>query len=267
MLPSDKPKSEMSLGRTILFTIRLYQKGFPSFFLSTLILSVVMFGLLTFVLMYTVNVVEGNPSYYDSAMGMISQFFMISSYLLALSLLYLAGASLLVGYNIRVGDDIVKGKAPDNQRSLQASRNGYVRTLWLFLTLFVGVTVGFWLLWIPGVLAAVLLPMAIPSHCIEGTDVVTSLLRGYRLVRGRWVKTLLLLTFTTFLAGAVFLLVWFTLTTITFLFLGIRGYIVTLILVMMNAAVAYALVEPFLYLTLLSHYYSMYARVGLAPDY
>jgi hypothetical protein len=267
MLPSDKPKSEMSLGRTILFTIRLYQKGFASFFSSTLILSVIMFGLLTIVLMYTVNVVEGNPSYYDSAMGMISQFFMISSYLLALSLLYLAGASILVGYNIRVGDDIVNGKAQDNQRSLQASRSGYIRTLWLFLTLFVGVTVGSWLLWIPGVLAAILLPMAIPSHCVEGTDVLTSLLRGYRLVRGRWAKTLLLLILTTFLAGTVFLLIWFTLATLTFLFFGVQGYTTTLIIVMMNAAISYALVEPFLYLTLLSHYYSMYARIGPAPDY
>jgi hypothetical protein len=202
MQPSDKPTSEMSLGRTLIFAIRLYQRGFTSFFSSTLILSAIMFGLLTIVLMYTVNIVEGNPSYYYSAMGMISQFFMIGSYLLALSLLYLAGASLLVGYNIRVGDDIVNGKAPENQRSLQDSRSGYIRTLWLFLTLFFGITVGFWLLWIPGVLAAILLPMAIPSHCIEGTDVLTSILRGYRLVRGRWTKTLLLLILATFFARA-----------------------------------------------------------------
>ena len=149
-----------------------------------------MFGLLTFVLMYTVKVVEGNPSYYDSAMGMISQFFMISSYLLVLSLLYLAGVSLVAGYNFRVGEDIVNGKTPDYKRSLQASRSGYLRTLWLFLILFVGIAVGTWVLWIPGLLAAILLPMSIPSHCIESPDVITSILRGYRLVQGRWVKTL-----------------------------------------------------------------------------
>ena len=267
MQPAVKPTSEMSLGRTLIFAARLYQNGFTSFFTSTLILSSIMFGLLTIVLMYTVNIVEGNPSYYYSAMGMISQFFMISSYLLALSLLYLAGASLLVGYNLRIGDDSVNGKTIDSKRSLQASRSGYIKTLWLFLTLFVGITVGSWLLWIPGVLAAILLPMAIPSHCIEGSDVLTSILRGYRLVRRRWTKTLLLLILSTFLAGAVFLLTWFTLTTLTLVILGVRGYTFTLLIVMMNAAISYALVEPFLYLTLLSHYYSMYARIGPAPDY
>jgi hypothetical protein len=266
MQSSHKPTSEMSLGRTLIFAARLYQKGFASFFLSTFILSTIIFGLLTFVLMYSVNVVEGNPSYYDSAMGMISQFFMIGSYLLALSLVYLAGASILVGYNIRVGDDIVNGKTTDNQSSLQASRSGYIRTLWLFLTIFAGITLGSWLLWIPGVLAAIILPMSIPSHCIESLDVMTSILRGYRLVRGRWAKTLLLLILSTFFAGAVFLLIWSTLITLTFLFIGVQGYTITSIIVMMNAAISYALVEPFLYLTLLSHYYSMYARIGIAPD-
>jgi hypothetical protein len=38
-------------------------------------------------------------------------------------------------------------------------------------------------------------------------------------------------------------------------------------IVMMNAAISYALVEPYLYLTLLSHYYSMCARIGLSPNY
>ena len=266
MLPSDKPTREMSLSRTLIFAARLYLRGFASFFSSTLILSVIMFGLLTFVLMFTVNVVEGNLPYYDSAMGMISRFFMISSYLLALSLIYIAGASLVAGYNFRVGDDIVNGRTPNRQRSLQASRSGYIRTLLLFLTLFVGIAVGSWLLWIPGVLAAILLPMSIPSHCVEGSDLFTSILRGYSLVRGHWVKTLFLLILVTFFAGAVFLLIWFSIATLTFLFLGVQGYTITLVLVMVNAAISYAFVEPFLYLTLLSHYYSMYARIGPAPD-
>jgi hypothetical protein len=217
--------------------------------------------------MYAVNVVEGNPSFYDSAMGMISQFFMMSFYILVLSLLYLVGASLVAGYNFKVGDDIINGKIPDYQSSLQASLGGYARTLWLFIVLFLGISVGTWILWIPGVLAAILLPMSLPAHIIEGADVLGSILRGYRLVEGRWVKTLLVFLFAAFFAGIVFLLIWFSFTTLVFVFIGVQGYLVTLVIVMITAAISYALVEPFLYLTLLSHYYSMYARIGPSPDY
>lgn len=267
MLPSDRPTREMSLGRTLTYAARLYMRGFTSFFSSTLILSAVMFGLLTFVLMYAVNVVEGNPTFYDSAMGMISQFFRMSFYLLVLSLLYLVGASLVTGYNFRVGDDIVNGKTLDYQRSLQGSTSGYIRTLWLFLVVYIGIVVGSWMLWIPGVLAAILLPMSLPAHLIEGADVLGSIQRGYRLVEGRWTKTFVLFLFAALFAGIVFLLIWFPLTTLAFVFIGVQGYLVTLVIVMMTAAISYALVEPFLYLTLLSHYYSMHARIGPSPDY
>ena len=267
MLPSDRPTTEMSLGRTLIFAAKLYLRGFPQFFSPTLILSVIMFGLLTLVLIHAVNVVEGNPTFYDSAMGMISQFFMISSYLLVLSILYLVGASLVTGYNLIVGDDIVNGKFSDYQRSLRSSRSAYTRTLLLFLTIYFGILAGSLILWIPGVLAAIILPMSLPSHCIEGSDALNSILRGYRLVEGRWVKTLLLFILDASIAGIVFLLVCFILITTTFTLIGVQGYLVTLLIVMMNAAISYALIEPFLYLTLLSHYYSMYARIGPSLDY
>jgi hypothetical protein len=81
------------------------------------------------------------------------------------------------------------------------------------------------------------------------------------------VKTLLLFILDASIAGIVFLLVWFILITTTFTLIGVQGYLVTLLIVMMNAAISYALIEPFLYLTLLSHYYSMYARIGPSLDY
>ncbi len=163
-----------------------------------------------------------------------------------------------------VGDEIVAGKAPD--RFLRFSLRGATGTLLLFLTVYVGVVVGSMMLWVPGVIAFILLPLSIPSHLIEKTDVTGSIIQGYKLVKGRWLKTLFLFTSAGLVAAVTFIVIWVSLATLSFVLIGVQGYVVTLFILMMNGAAAYALVEPFLYLTLLSHYYSMYARIGPATD-
>jgi hypothetical protein len=265
MLHQDKPAIEMSLFQTLSYAARLYQRGFRFFFTSTLLLSVIMFGLIAIFLMFQVNVVQGNPTFYDSAMGMISQFFAMSLYILILSLLYLVGASIVTGYNLSIGEEIIAGNLPD-QPVHRLSLKGVTGTFLLFLTVYVCVIVGSIILWVPGVLAAILLPLSIPSHLIEKTDVTGSLVQGYKLVKDRWLKTLLLFTLAGLVASVIFIVLWVSLATLSFVLIGVQGYVVTMFILMMNGAVAYALIEPYLYLTLLSHYYSMYARIGPTAD-
>jgi hypothetical protein len=58
-----------------------------------------------------------------------------------------------------------------------------------FALAIVAVTIGFLLLWVPGIWLAVMFSMTVQVMALEGTGVVDSLRRSFDLVRGRWWPT------------------------------------------------------------------------------
>lgn len=110
---------------------------------------------------------------------------------------------LLLGALTRAGALATLGQPVDVESSYRYafSRLGGLILLALLIALVVGV--GFILLIIPGIIFLVFLAVAVPAFIVERLGVTDSMSRSWRLVRGQWWFTLLVIVVTALLTGVV----------------------------------------------------------------
>ncbi len=251
--PVEKPKSELSLRDTLSFSVQLYRKGFLFFFIPALASSIILSSATTLVFQRLADIAKiySSTLVSSSTESAIAFLLQLLPYFLIYVVLAVVVESIVYVYTFKLADEIVSGRIPDASSSFRFALAKLPKMVVTQIMIGVIVIVGAVLLIVPGVLAAIVLTLALPIISLEEVSPTVSMSKSYNLVKGRWLKTFALFIVYSLIVVVASFVLGFLIPASDY-----REFI---------SSVLMSVISPFSALAILGHYYSMSVR-GSRPQ-